>query len=163
MCVLALRRFFSSGRGPFLVLVSPWHAGSPPGPHTKAGALAEVRGICSGCSKWHLCSGRDSEHVEPSGPLQTYVQVKRTSDVSRDIWDFECHQCRQTILTWLPYNTDDSTLPLNNTPPIIAHPGVFFLDYFSTITESPDVEYHTSFGRTCENILTYHTRWAPFT
>ena len=34
----------------------------------------------------------------PSTPRQTHVQVKRMSDVSCDIWDLECHQCRQTIL-----------------------------------------------------------------
>ena len=43
--------FFSSGRGSFLVLSAPWHAGSPPGPRTEVWALAEVRGTCSGGSK----------------------------------------------------------------------------------------------------------------
>ena len=27
-------------------------------------------------------------------------KVKRMSGVSCDIWDLECHQCRQTIRTW---------------------------------------------------------------
>ena len=59
---------------------APWHAGSPPGPRAQVWALAEVRGTCSGDSKSHVCSGRHSEHVEPSRPLQTHVQVKRMSD-----------------------------------------------------------------------------------
>ena len=63
-------------RGSFLVLSAPWHAGSPPGPRAQVWALAEVRGTCSGDSKWQVPTGRDSEHVEPSRPLQTHVQVK---------------------------------------------------------------------------------------
>ena len=78
--------FFSSGRGSFLVLSAPWHVGSPPGPRTQVLALAEVRGTCSGGSKSPARSGRDSEHVEPSRPPQTHVQVKRMSDVSCDIF-----------------------------------------------------------------------------
>ena len=125
---LAHRHFFSSGRGSFLVLSALWHAGSPPGPRVQVWALAEVRGTCSGSSKWHAgsppgprvqvwalaevrgtCSGgskwqvpmgRDSKHVEPSRPLQTHVQIKRMSKGSCDIWNLECHQCRQTLLTW---------------------------------------------------------------
>ena len=65
--------FFFSGRGSFLVLSAPWHAGSPPGPRTQVWALVEVRGTCSGGSKWQVRSGRDSEHVEPSRPMQTHV------------------------------------------------------------------------------------------
>ena len=99
-CVfLALRHFFSSGRGSCLVLSAPWHAGSPPGHWVQAWALAVVRGTCSGGSKWHVPSGRDSEHVEPSRCMQTQEQVERMSDDSCDIWDLECHQCRQTLLT----------------------------------------------------------------
>ena len=71
--------FFSSGRGSFLVLSAPWHAGSPPGPRTQVWALAEVRGTCSGGSKSQVPSGRHSEHVEPSRPLKTHVQVKKMS------------------------------------------------------------------------------------
>ena len=74
--------FFSSGRGSFLVLSAPSHAGSPPGPLTQVWALAEVRGTCPGGSKWQVRSGRDSEHVEPSRPMQTHVHVKRMSDGS---------------------------------------------------------------------------------
>ena len=69
--------FFSSGRGSFLVLSAPWHAGSPPGPRTQVWALAEVRATCSGGSKSQVRLGRDSEHVEPSRLLQTHVQGKR--------------------------------------------------------------------------------------
>ena len=71
--------FFSSGRGSFLVLSAPWHAGSPPGHHGASLALAEAR-TCSGGSKWQVPTGSDSEHVEPSRPMQTHVQVKAMSD-----------------------------------------------------------------------------------
>ena len=66
---------FASGRGSFLVLSAPWHARSPPGPLTQVWALAEVRGTWSGGSKWHVRSGRHSEHVEPSRPMQTHVHI----------------------------------------------------------------------------------------
>ena len=89
--------FLCSGLGSFLVFSAPWHAGSPPGPLTQVWAPAEVRGTCSGGSRWQVRSGRDSEHVEPSRCIQTLVQVKRMSDVSCNIWDLECHQCRQTL------------------------------------------------------------------
>ena len=66
---------FFSGPGSFLVLSAPWHAGSPPGPLTQVGALAEGRGTCSGGSKWHVHSRRHSEHVEPSRSMQTHVHI----------------------------------------------------------------------------------------
>ena len=47
-------------------------------------ALTEVRGTCSGGSKWQVPTGSDSEHVEPSRPMQTHVQVKIMSDGSCD-------------------------------------------------------------------------------
>ena len=84
--------FSSSDRGSFLVFSPPSHAWSPPEPHTNVWALAEVRGTCSGGSKWQLRSGRDYQHVESSRPMQTHVQVKRMSDISCDIWDLEYHQ-----------------------------------------------------------------------
>ena len=40
------------------------------------GALADARGTCSGGSKLQIPTGRHSEHVEPSRPLQTHVQGK---------------------------------------------------------------------------------------
>ena len=60
-------------------------------------------------SKSHVPSGRHSEDVEPSRPLETHGQVKRMSDCSctssknvrrltYGIWDLECRQCRQTLL-----------------------------------------------------------------
>ena len=88
---------FSSGRGSFLVL-SAVAAGSPPGHHGASLAPAEVRGTCSRGSKWQISAGSDSEHVEPSRPMQTYVQVKRMSDGACDFWDVEYRQCRQTLL-----------------------------------------------------------------
>ena len=72
----------------------------PARPRTQVWALAKVCGTCSGGSKSQVPSGRHSEHVESSRSLQTHVQVKRMSDGSCDIRDLECHQCRQTILTW---------------------------------------------------------------
>ena len=48
-------------------------------------ALAEVCGMCSGGSKSQVTTGRHSERVEPSRPMQTHVQVKKMSDVSCDI------------------------------------------------------------------------------
>ena len=47
-------------------------------PNTKAQVrpLAEVRDLCSGGSKSQVTTERHSEHVEPSRPIQTYVQVK---------------------------------------------------------------------------------------
>ena len=90
--------FFSPGRGSFLVLPAPWHAGSPPGHRGANLALAELRGTCSGGSKSDVPTGIDSEHIEPSRPMQTHVQVKRMSDGSCDIWDPECRQRRQTLL-----------------------------------------------------------------
>ena len=100
VCFLALKHFFFSGRGTFLVLSAPWHAGSPPGPRAQVWAVAEVRGTCSGGSKPHVPTGGHSEHVRPCRPLPTHVQVKRMSDGSCDIWDLECHQCHQTLLPW---------------------------------------------------------------
>ena len=99
-CVLlAHRHFFSSGRGSFLVLSAPWHAGGPPGPRAQVWALAEVRSTWPGGSKWQVPSGRDSEHVEP-GPCKpkyrlkkcptAHVKVKRMSDGSCDTWDLQC-------------------------------------------------------------------------
>ena len=103
--------FLSSGRGSFLVLSAPWHAGSPPGPRTQVWALAEVRGTSSGGSKW-LRSGMDSDHGEAFRPLQAHVQVKRMPDGSCNIWNLECHQCRQTILTL----DDGKVFPNTNMP-----------------------------------------------
>ena len=64
----------------------------------KKGALAEVRGMCSGGSKSKVTTGRPSEHVEPSRSMQTHVQVNKMSDGSCDTWDLECRQCRQILL-----------------------------------------------------------------
>ena len=73
---------FSSGCGSFLMFQVPWNADSPPGPRAQVSALAEVRGKCSGGSKLNVPSGRHSEYVEPSRPLETHVRVKRISDGS---------------------------------------------------------------------------------
>ena len=70
---LPLGIFFSSGRASFLVLAAPWNIGSPPGPRSHLWALAEVRGTCSGGSRWQVRSERDSEHVEPSRSKPTYL------------------------------------------------------------------------------------------
>ena len=66
--------FFSSGRRSFLVLLAPWHAGGwlARTPYASLGP-AEVRGTCSGGSKWQVRSGGDSKYVEPSRPMKTHV------------------------------------------------------------------------------------------
>ena len=92
--------FFSSGRGSFLLLSAPWHAGSPPGPRAQVWALVEVRSTCSVGSMWQVPSGMHSDHVEPPRCMQTQEMIKRMSGGSCDIWDLECHQCRQTLLSW---------------------------------------------------------------
>ena len=51
-------------------------------------ALADIRGTCSGGSKSQVPTGRHSEHVGPSKPLQTHVRPKGMSDGSCDSWDF---------------------------------------------------------------------------
>ena len=61
-------------------------------------ALAEVRDTYAGGPKSQVLTGSDSEHVEPSRPMQTHVKVKIMSDGSCDIWDLECRQCRQTLV-----------------------------------------------------------------
>ena len=53
----------------------------------------------------------------------------------------------------LPYNTDDSTHPLNNTPPYISTPGYVFLIVFRPSRHHRGyIEYHTPFERTPERI-----------
>ena len=65
--------FWSSARGYFLVLSVPWHAGSPPEHDGSSVDLADVRSTCSGDSQLHVPTGRHSEHVRPSRPLQTHI------------------------------------------------------------------------------------------
>ena len=71
---------FSASRGSFLVLSALGHAGSPPEHHGASVGLAEVRGTCSRGSKSQVTTGRHFEHVEPSRPMQTHVQVEKLSD-----------------------------------------------------------------------------------
>ena len=47
--------------------------GARPNTTAQVWALAEVLGTCSGGSKSQVTTGRHSEHVEPSRPLQTHV------------------------------------------------------------------------------------------
>ena len=97
--------FLSSGRGSFHVLSAPWHAVSPPGPARKfvrwPRSVARALGVQSGKS------ARGGIPITSSRPgpwkptcIIHYQQVKEMSDVSCDIWDLECHQCRQTLHTW---------------------------------------------------------------
>ena len=51
------------------------HAGNPPEHHGESVALAKVRSTCSGGSKSQITTGRHSEHVEPSRPMKTHVQI----------------------------------------------------------------------------------------
>ena len=77
--------FFSSGPGSFLVLSGPGHAGSLPKHHGAS--------VGPGRGPWHVVwrskpqviTGRHSEHVEPSRPMQIHVQVEKISDGSCDI------------------------------------------------------------------------------
>ena len=92
--------FFSSGRGSFLVLSCSRLRGTQ-----GAGPELERK-----FGPWPTSVARDLGFKvvrplaegfrarRPSTPRQTHVQVKRMSDVSCDIWDLECHQCRQAIL-----------------------------------------------------------------
>ena len=55
-----------------------WLRGTPrarPNTTAQVWALAEVRGTCSGSSKLQVTTGRHSEHVELSRPMQTHVHV----------------------------------------------------------------------------------------
>ena len=98
MCFFGTSAFFSLLAAGIFSLSAPWHAGSPAGYHGASLALAEVRGTCSGGSKWQVPTGSDSEHVEPSRP-PTYrlkecptanVQVKRRAitknGYTRSVW-----------------------------------------------------------------------------
>ena len=49
--------------------------GARPTTTAQVWALAEVRGKCSGGSKSQVTTGRHSDHVELSRPMQTHVQV----------------------------------------------------------------------------------------
>ena len=107
MCVFGPSAFFLySGRGSFLVLSDPWHAGSPPEPRTQAWALAEVRGSCSGSSESHVPSGRHSQHVQPSRCMQThvlntlYINRLKKCPMSHLISGIMNCQCRQTLHAW---------------------------------------------------------------
>ena len=83
--------FCSSGRRSFLVLSDPWHAGSPPEHHCASVSPGRRPWHVLWGLKSHVSTGRHSEHVGPSRPVQTHVQVKRMSDGLCDIWDLECH------------------------------------------------------------------------
>ena len=90
--------FFSSGHGSFLVLSAAGHAGSTPENHGASVGPGRGPWRVRWGFKSQVTTGRHSEHVEPSRPMQTHVQVKKMSDGSCDIWDLECRQCRQTLL-----------------------------------------------------------------
>ena len=59
--------------------------GARPNTKVQVWAPAEVRGTCSGGPKSQVTTGRHSEHVEPSRPMQTHVKVKKMSDGLCDI------------------------------------------------------------------------------
>ena len=68
---------------------------------------------------------------------------------------------------YVPYNTDDSTPPLNNTPPYKITPGGIFLDSFSTVTFITGGTLNTT-PPSDVRLKTYqtpkhHSRWTPFT
>ena len=53
--------------------------GACPNTAAQVWALAVVRGTRSGGSKSQVTTGKHSEHVEPSRPMQTHVQVKKNA------------------------------------------------------------------------------------
>ena len=59
--------------------------GACPNTAAQVWALAVVRGTRSGGSKSQVTTGKHSEHVEPSRPMQTHAQAKKMSDGSFDI------------------------------------------------------------------------------
>ena len=73
--------------------------GARPNTTAQVWALTEVRGTCSWGSKSHVTTGRHSEHVETSRPMQTRVQVKKMSDDTCDVLDLECRNCRYKLLS----------------------------------------------------------------
>ena len=100
-CVfLAHRHFFSSGAGLFSCFRLRGTQRACRNTTAQVWALPDVRGTCSGGSKSQVPTGRNSEHVGPYRLLQTHVRVKRMYDGSCDIWNLECHHCRQTLLNW---------------------------------------------------------------
>ena len=56
--------------------------GARPNTTAQVWAMAEVRGTCSGGSKLQVTSGRHSEHVYSSRPMQTHVQANKVPDGS---------------------------------------------------------------------------------
>ena len=51
--------------------------GARPNTTAQVWALAEGHGMCCRGSELHVSTGRHSEHVEPSRPMQTHVHVKK--------------------------------------------------------------------------------------
>ena len=85
MCFFAHRHFFLFRPRVFSRVLGSGARRARPNSTTQVWALAEVRGTCSGGSKSQVTTGRHSEHIEPSKPMQTHVQVKKMSDGSCDI------------------------------------------------------------------------------
>ena len=56
--------------------------GARPNTTAQVWALVEVRGTYSGGSKSEVTTGRHSEHVEPSRPMQIHAQVTKMPDGS---------------------------------------------------------------------------------
>ena len=98
MCFFGPSAFFPFRPRVFSCALGSVARREPVGTPRASWALAEILGTCSGGSKCQVPSGRDSKHVEPSRCIQTQEQVKIMSDGSCDIWDLECHHCRQTVL-----------------------------------------------------------------
>ena len=82
-CVFGTSAFFSlPAVGFFSCSLLRGRQGGRPDTTAQVWALAEVRGTCSGGSKCQVPTGSDTEHVEPSKPMRTHLQVKRMSDGS---------------------------------------------------------------------------------
>ena len=89
--------FFSSGRGSFSCSRLRGTQRARRNTRARVWALADFRGTCSGGSKSQVPTGRHSEHVGPSRPLQTHVQLK---NVRRLMW---------YLGSWMPSVSSDIT------------------------------------------------------
>ena len=83
MCFFCTSAFFLLAVGFFSHSRLRGTQGVHPNTTTQVWALTDVSGTCSGGSKsrnWQITTGRHFEHVEPSRPMQTHIQIKKISD-----------------------------------------------------------------------------------
>ena len=87
--------------------------GARPNTTAQVWALAAVRGMCSGGSKSQVTTGRDSEHVEPSRPMHTHVQVTKIPDGLRMSFRIllTARTCARMLVAVLSCSCSCSTAP----------------------------------------------------